>query len=280
MTHPRRRLALLWLATLTPAVLIAILIAQNAVDLPHMDDWSLSSGTLILARTGCLGWSSLIAQHNESRPLFPRLVFLTLGTLSRGDVRWQLWFNFALACAVSYCVFRLAEKTVTAAPWPLLGLTFLANLLIFTPKQAETWLWSTYVGLEPIACLCAALALLLSDLGGRRKLVLPGALCTVATFSYANGLSTWLVAAPLVTVVLGRRAFAWWGLGLPLNAAAYFYGYTRPGHHPRLVEGLQPVRLAHYQLAFAGSPWGIDRLSVATVIGAVLLACFASAVGC
>jgi hypothetical protein len=121
------------------------------------------------------------------------------------------------------------------------------------------------------------LALLLSGLGGRTKLGLGMALSTVATYSYANGLSTWFVAAPLVALVLGWRALAHWVLGLTLNAAVYFDGYTRPWYHPALVEGLRPTRLAHYQLAFAGSPWGMDRLSVATLAGASVLVCFASA---
>jgi hypothetical protein len=111
-----------------------------------MDDWDLIGGTLLRARSGQLDIEHIFAQHNESRPLFPRLLFLAVGTVARGQTGWFLLIGFSLACLVSWSVFHLARATITANPSPLWGLTFLANLLIFTPKQAETWLWSSYLG--------------------------------------------------------------------------------------------------------------------------------------
>lgn len=265
----------LWLATLPPAAALAVLIANNAVDVLFMDDWSLVGETLIQAGSGQLDLAHLIRQHNESRPFFPRLLFLAIGTVTQGDFRWLLLLTFTLACLVSYSVFFLARATVTRRVWYLWGLTFLANLLIFTPKPAKMWLMGSYVGLEPIACLTASLAVLHSRLSPGRKVAIGAALCTVATFSYANGLSLWLLVAPVLLLSVGPRWLGWWALGLLLNAGLYFHGYVTPAHHPSLLDGMQPLRLGHFVLAFLGASMGLNRLAIATAVGAVFLAVFA-----
>jgi hypothetical protein len=278
----RRRSArpvLLWLLTLAPAVLIGVLIARHGVDMPEGDGWGLSSDVLIRARTGRLTPEFLISQHNESRPLVPRLIFLLLGLASRGDLRWQLWLNLGLACAVSWFLYQLARRTVTTAPRTLWALTFLANLVLFTPKHGGIWLSACYIGLEPVVCFAAALTLLTSSRGGRARLWWCALLATAATFSYANGISTWLLLAPVVGLALGWRALGGWLLALAANAAAYFHGYATPAHHPRLAEGLNPGRLAHYELAFVGSPWSGESLSQATAAGAALLLLFTASAG-
>jgi hypothetical protein len=97
-------------------------------------------------------------------------------------------------------------------------------------------------------------------------------LCLAANYSYSNGMFTWVLAGPVVATTTSLRWLAPWVLGFLLNAAAYFRGYVQP---PDLMSGLDPVRLAHYFLAFLGAPLGVNRLAVATTVGAVLLVAFA-----
>jgi hypothetical protein len=262
------KLGWLWLATLPPAILVATLVARNAVDTLFMDDWSMVGNTLIRAGSADLGIKDLIAQHNESRPLFPKLLFLGVGLLAEGETRWCLLVSPMLACLVSYSVLFLARATVAAKPWHLWSLTFLANLLIFTPKQGEAWLWSSYLGLEPIACLAVSLAVLHSSLSPTKRLAISAALCTIATFSYANGLSTWLLVAPVVALAFGPWRLGWWTIGLALNASVFFHGYVKPPQHPPLLEGLRPLRLSQYVLAFLGAPLGLNEVALASAVGA------------
>lgn len=260
-----------WLAALPPAGLVAVLILRNAVDTPYWDDWRLIGDLLVRARSGELGLGDLLAWHNDSRPFFPRLLFLLVGLLTEGDGRWLLLVTLSLAGVVSGSVFVLARATVTMRPWPLWGLVLLANLLIFTPKQAEVWLWSSYVGLAPIAALAATLALLHSGLAPGPKVAIGAALCTVATFSYANGLATWILVAPVLALAVAPRWLAWWALGFLLNAGVFFSGPAGPGGLASIPEGLQPIRLGHYVLAFLGGPLGLNRLGIATAVGALFL---------
>ncbi len=266
------RAVLAWLGSLAAAAPVAVIVATNAVDTLFMDDWDLVGRTLVEARSGRLGIEQLFGQHNESRPFVPRLLFLTIGTAGRGDTRWLLAANLTLGGLISYLLFRLIETTVTRQPLHLFGLALLANLLLFTPKQAEIWFWPSYVGLEPIAGLCAALAVLHSGLSSAAKVATAAVLCLAATYSYANGLFTWVLAIPVVATTTSLRWLGPWALGFLLNAAAYFRGYVRP---PDLMSGLDPIRVAHYFLAFLGAPLGVNRLAVATIVGTVLLIAFA-----
>jgi hypothetical protein len=266
------RAVLAWLGSLAAAAPIVVIVATNAIDTLFMDDWDLVGRTLVEARSGRLGIQQLFSQHNESRPFVPRLLFLAIGTAARGDTRWLLAANLALGALISYLLFRLIGATVTRQPLHLFGLALLANLLVFTPKQAETWFWPSYVGLEPIACLCAALVVLESGFSPAARVATAAVLCLAATYCYANGLFTWLLAAPVVAITTGVRWLAPWALGLLLNAAAYFRGYVQPSDP---MSGLDPVRLAHYLLSFLGAPLGLGRVAVATTVGAVLLVAFA-----
>jgi hypothetical protein len=261
-------------ATLFPAVLIADLIVDNAVDMPSMDDWGIVSNTLIRARLGVLDWEYLFQQHNESRPLFPRLLFLVISLVARGDTRWLLVVSFVLACAVSYSVFSLGKSTLTTRAWPLWGMGVLANLLIFTPNA--TWLMGSYLGLVPIACLTVSAVVLRSDLGTAKRFALSGVLCLIGTFSYANGLTTWLLAAPIVACSLGRRWLGGWALAFLVSAGLYFQGYVRPGNHPPLLDGLDPLRLGHFVLVFWGGPLGLNRAPIAAGVGTLLIGLFAA----
>jgi hypothetical protein len=175
-------------------------------------------------------------------------------------------------------VFVIARRTVVWGGSPLAAATLLANTLVFTPKQGETWLTSCAVGSAPIACLSATFAILLSRLGAPTRMALSMVLCTAATYSYGNGLSTWLLAAPVVVAFVGWRALGVWTIASALNVGSYFLGYFTPAGMPSLSEGLRPARLAHYFLAFAGAPWGIDHLGLATIVGGFLIACFSGAV--
>jgi hypothetical protein len=253
---------------------LAVLVVRNLPGVLFADDWDLVGGTLIAKGAGELDLGHLLSQHNESRPLVPRLLFLAIGTVAPGGLRWLPLLSLVLAGLVSWCLFRLAEATLAARPARLVGLFVLANALVFTPKAAEAWLWSSYLGLLPIACLVGSLALLKVNRPAPGTVFAAAGLCSVATFSYANGLSTWLLAGAVVASVAGRRWLGVWLGGLVLNAGVYFHRYVRPASHPDLFEGLEPVRLGHFVLAFLGAPLGLNRLSLATAVGSLLTAVF------
>ncbi len=239
--------------SIMPACLVLTLILKYGVDIPHWDEWhyvlffeKFSQGTLTL--------SDLFAQQNEYRQFFPNLIFVGLGWLTKWNKRYELLVSFALACLVSFNLYRLGRLTVDGSPARRIMIYFLTNLLIFSPVQYFNWL----VGMQiiyfmPIACLTTCLVIAYSQLGARAKFLSCMCLAAVSTFSSANGILCWLVL-PLLTWPNSRAELhnkRWlllaWIVGFVVCVALYFNGYQKILGHPSLSESLiHPVKALVY----------------------------------
>ncbi|HEX8070230.1 MAG TPA: hypothetical protein VF546_09790 [Pyrinomonadaceae bacterium] len=271
-----------WLALL-PACFTGILTLRCAVDLPYADELSLVA-LFEKAAHGALTFHDLFAQQNEYRQFFPNLLIVTLGRLTRWDVRYEMLVSFLLACLVSFNLYHLGRLTVGDSRGPRLSLYLGANLLIFSTMQGENWLQGQQL-IYFIAVACVTTCLLLAQcarLGTGSKFLLCGALAVVSSFSSANGLLCWLVALPPLALPAWRQERArgrlWgvgWLAGLALCAAVYFYDYRKPAPHPALTEALShPARAVVYLLASLGRPLAFGLVS-ASCVGAALLCLFA-----
>lgn len=280
---PVKQLAekLAFLLAIIPAVLTGILIVKYGVNVPFWDQWPLASMYQKIY-AGNLTFQDLIAQHNESRKFFPRLLFIGLAYLTGGDLRYEMLVIFILACLVSFNLYRLSLLTVGGSKVKLLLLACLSNLLIFSPIQHENWLFSIQVVvLAPIACLTLSILAAYSNLSLRTKILIGIVLSTISTFSYANGLLCWILVFPAIALAnpqawKGLLKQKWlivaWGVGFISNAVLYFYDYKKPPYHPSFNEGLlQPLKAINYFLVFLGMPLAQNNLTVATIVGAFLL---------
>ena len=127
---------LTFIASFSPAILLALLINQNAVSIPVWDGWE-----RIAFFEGPLTWKELYAPHIDHRMVFPRLLMVGLGHLGDGDLRWEIAVTFLFGLAVGIGVWRLALATIGRESWGA-WLTFLCNLWIFSPIQYDNWLWA------------------------------------------------------------------------------------------------------------------------------------------
>lgn len=299
MRRPRRHAlaarALLVGLAIIPACLILLLILRYGVDMPVWDQWEyvpffekFSQGTLTLG--------DLFAQQNEYRQFFPNLIFVGLGWLTRWNLRYEMMASFALACLVSFNVYRLGRLTLGGGnPARGLAIYVLANLLIFSPIQYDNWLQGMQlIYFMPVACISTCLVVAYSKLSARTKFAACMCLSVVSTFSSANGILCWLVVLPVLAWSGSReewRAKRWlvsaWMAGLLLSAAVYFYDYQKPVHHPGLSElAVHPLKAAAYLMVLLGNaldvggvlflknPWGTSHKIVAAATGLTLAALF------
>jgi hypothetical protein len=281
-----RRALVVGLAVL-PVGFAALFIATYSVDMPYHDQWETARLFVYLAE-GSLSFTHLFAQQNEFRQLFPHLLFLALGTITRWNVRYEMLVSLLLACLVSFNIYRISRVTITGAE-KRLWLLFGTNLLIFSPVQYETWLLGIQVVyLAPIACLTTCLSVAYSSLSLKAKLAIGVLLSIVSTFSSANGFLCWVLALPVFLVVCDwRRPFvpfliAGWVALCLLSVSFYLHGYQTPEWHPSLTESLRhPARALTYLAAFLGAPLapgnGIPRLAAAIIVGTLASILFASA---
>lgn len=276
---------LLLALAILPACFLGILILIYSIDVPVMDQWGVPP-LFEKLHNGSLSFIDLLAQHNESRKFFPRLIFLSLGYLTHWDVRYEMLIIFLLACVVSLNVYLLSNITVTGSTVKRLLLAIISNLLIFGPIQWDNWLFGIQIVVfVPIVCITTCILVAYSSLATRTKLLISICLSTISTFSYANGILCWVVVLPILILKSRNRLnkntclIFVWITGFILNLVVYFYNYKKPLGHPSFSEALvHPLQTVHYFISFLGAPFafviGINRLTAATIIGFVLLLLF------
>jgi len=158
----------------------------------------------------------------------------------------------------------------------------LASVLIFSPIQWQNWLWGIQIlFFMPIACLTGAVVFCYSDFSPWAKLWISGALATIATYSYANGMICWVALLCLVLMQFERngdklKAAGVWIALAGGNLAAYFYGFHRVGETGKLSDSLEmPYKAIRCFLAYLGAPLGSARglvdLKLAIIIGALIV---------
>ena len=242
------------------------------VDLPFADGWDTPGGLLEAGLDGRLGLADLFEQHNESRPLFPRLFFYAFAHL----FGWHPKAFMLLSWVVTLVVACLVSRWLVAlgrGPVPLWG-AFVVSSLLFSLAQYANFLWGIQLVVF-IPSLCLVLAL-----ESARRVVSCGvllastiALCLLATFSYANGMLLWLVAAPFSALVSEwqrgsvKSARAWGGVYALCGVVAlacYFFDYRRPPTHASMMAGLEaPLAALVFFARWVGAPfsgvfWGLE----------------------
>lgn len=277
-----------FILALLPAIILGLLILNNAVNIPYWDQWEVVN-VLQAFHQGQLSFQTFFYQQNESRLAFPRIFFLSLAQLTHWDVRYEMLSSFLLICLVSYSIYRLSRLTVKVNPLVSLLILFLSNLLTFAPIQYENWLWGIQlIVFVPITCITLCILTAYSTLSSKAKFLICVSLCTISTFSYANGIIAWILIYPVLSI---SKSWKWrdifkekllvtgWMLCFSINAIVYFYDYNKPSHHPSFFYSLQhPFQALEYFLSFLGSPFRFSTsqgdIILAVILGAVLLLTF------
>ena len=273
----RWELLLLALALLPPAYLLRTIL-RLGVDTPYMDQWE-TAALFANWSDGTLGFGDLWAQQNESRMVFPRLLFLGLGLATGWNVVAEMIPAFLLAAFASWAIGTLDRRVLGGPRAATLGRLAFANLLLFGPIQYENWLWGHQaVVFVPPACLLGGFLVASSRRGTGPRWIAAGALALVATFSFANGMLLWLLL-PLALLsgdepdprARRRRAAIWTSVAVA-SIAIYMAGYVKPEAQPGFLETLRhPLRAAQYMAVLLGSPLaqgiGHTGIEAATAIG-------------
>lgn len=224
----RYRVAFLILAAIAPIVLLIGCIARYGVNVPVGDEWALVP-LFEKWRGGQLTFADLYQQHNEHRILLPKLIYLAFAELTGWNLRAEMFFSVLLCVGTSAGIYALLRRTVGGGQGGLLLLCGAANLLMFSPAQAQNWLWGFQLQMFiPNLCLVATLVVLASDAAWRWKFGASVLLIMAATFSFGSGLLLW----PVVALFLwmrgeGRSRIVAWLVAAAAVAALYFPGYYR-----------------------------------------------------
>lgn len=249
-----------------PAAVVCLLfVLARSSAAPYWDQLTIAH---FLASTFERGYplvSELVAQHNESRKLFPRLLFWLLALPNHWDVRREMLAHVSLLVFGAVLLTSLARRTLP--PGPAAVASAVGGTLLFSLSQWQNLLWGIQVVTSiPTVMLLLAMWVLTGPAGRLSQRAYVGRLSAaivaafVANYSYASGMALWLLLLPVVLLSPAPSSTWRWGgltamaLAATASLTGYFMHYTRPADHPPADVVLSfPLAGANYFLAFLGN---------------------------
>jgi hypothetical protein len=193
---------------------------------------------------------------------------------------------FVLVCGLCALLLVLLRKTPGASLLSSLLTWGLMVSLCFAPVQVENFLYGIqgeafFIG----TALVAAAAINMSGVLFRTKALCNVILAFIATYTFANGMLLWVLAAPLAgpNESTPRTSRIRWSITYALvgvtSIGCYFIGYHRPSYHPELASVVGSFgQLFHYFVLWIGRYFASD-FADPLILGAITMLLFASALG-
>lgn len=277
----RARATSLILLSALPAVFLVAMIERYGVDVPYMDQWDMvPTMQLAFEYEGGPRLVDLRSQHCEHRPLFPRIVMVAMGRLTRWNLIWEMRLNVALAGGMLLVLgsYSGALRTIAGRPPPIVPCY---SLLVFSLVQYQNWLMGPTFFLN---ALSAVVALVFLSSSGLAVGALSGAVVAgvISSYSMGNGLLVWPLGAALIAFAPGatkaRRvgAATIWLSVASLVILSYFDNFHLEGHHStglrlplrHVIE--DPAAYGGFVLTFLGAPLTSEHVRFAGLLGLLI----------
>lgn len=269
------------LVALLPFLLIVALVKHFGVNVPVTDQYALVP-LFKKIDAGTLGFRDIWAQHNEHRIVFPRIVLLTLASLTHWSIKAEVATSLLIAAAGYYALFLILQRLPYGEKTRLfvIGAT---SLWYFSPVQWENWLWGWQV--EWFMCVTAslwALYLLFSVAPKPKpgpKLIVAAIFGFIATFSLGSGPIIWIVGLTTLGLrKMHKSQIYFWILCSVLSIGLYTVGYKNPPLRPTTRDQLvlfvhKPMQFVSAYLAYIGRPIAAEPYA-AMLSGSMLIAIF------
>jgi hypothetical protein len=271
--------------SILPFLYLVSLCRHMHVDVPFGDQFELVQ-PLNKMDQGTLSLYDVWRQHNEHRPMFPILVMLGLARATGWNISAEIALNVVLGAAIFAVCAAALRRAWPDGPASRYGLMPLFALLMFSPDQWENWLWGWQISIFLGGLAGAAGVLLLTDPVPTRWRFAGALACgVVATYSFASGLTFWVIGAvPLWLNPQQRRAgrIASWVVVGAATIGSYFYHYhPNPGHPSMLLNfvSLRAFRnLLVYLAKYLGASVASYSVHAAAVAGAFAVVCYVALV--
>jgi hypothetical protein len=270
----------MFVALWTLPILAALYVVwRQTVAFPFWDEWNTPGAQLASWYRGTLTFAELCSQHNESRKLVPRLIYLPLFATAGWDVRLILPLVFGVVGLMAVGLYHLAHRTIRSRI--AAHLAFIAmNFLLFSPRQYQSFSngiqWETFI---PGLALVLALLVNLSTRTPARKTVYNALLALVSTYTFANGMLLWLLAFPVTTVrekSKSSRPQLFWRVAYvtaaAVSIACYFISYRHPPLSPPPASPISDAPgLLQFFLIWVGS---LFRVRNPVLVGGLIVTLF------
>ncbi len=195
-----------WLPPLTLALLMALLVRMCGLNVPYNDDFDSPGKMLFDWLQGDFGWHNLWQQHNESRLVIPRLIWLVEAfTIGWSTKHWM--YASVLMCALqAYLLALLLRQIVRHDLLRWLVAICVSLLLLHSQFAPGTFLrGSQGIVLVPSLFIVLGLFLYSRPISFRSKLLLYVILAELSTLTFVNGMIVWVLLYPFFPVLHAMR---------------------------------------------------------------------------
>lgn len=264
---------------LLPVLFLGVLIYNNSHNVLLADEWSTPGHILLKSVDTNLTFQDFISQHNESRKIFPKVLYYSLSKISGLDITHVIFIRFGLSVLCFFLLLKLFQKQNYQIFY-----SFIISILLFSPTQALSHLTSIQVITLIPPLLIILFYSFYKKLNNLGLFLLYISNCLIATFSFANGMLIWIILFPVFCSELKNkesyiRTFSLLAvLCFFATLYIYFIDYSRPEIHPSILEGLnRPLKSLRYLFLWLGSPFAIayaDSGFIGSVIGCTSLSVF------
>jgi hypothetical protein len=245
------------------------------VDVPYWDHWERIS-LFEKSFEGTLTFYDLWRQQCEHRPLFPRLIMISLARISQWKMSYEVTTNILISIAMFLTVIFQLKRTerIIGNNRPC-WLVLVISLIIFSLAQNECWLWGwTMIIFLNIFAVTAGIIVLVnfgSRWAGFCSAVLLG---IIGTYSFASGLIFWIIGLFILLSVKQcdkrnkiLKSIIWAAISI-LIITSYMYSFGTKDNHPSIIFALKnPEKYIGYVLIYLGSPVYSYHPIIAGILG-------------
>lgn len=218
-----------WLYALALTALFVRYIWHNALLAPSLDQWLATYPLVVAAFDGQINLADVVQTYMGHRHTIPNLIALLGASLTRWDVRFDLFVNILLIVGCVVVVLALFHRSRLPA---LLGFTAVAVIAILTtPAQFFNQVFGFQICIMLMMLALYGCAYALAWRGPTRSTwLVASAAALVATWSFVAGNLLW-VLVPIGMWLAGERRwgrFALWTGFAALNIGLFLWGYPPP----------------------------------------------------
>jgi len=260
-------------------LMIIVFINNYAPAVPTADSLGLAS-LLQKMHSGSLTVSDVWESHaNEHKIFFPVGIELLLAKITGWNIWYELYGTLVIAIIAFLFIYLILRKTIGQSHPDLLPyLLIVFALMIFSPAPWESWLLIGGIAIFlNITAILGALWAVVQWEGKWRGILIAIPFCFIASFSFSNGLISWIM---IIGLLLFRKPIKWKHiillcLAFALTLIMYFNNYIAPTSHPLLSSGSKLWQLPLFFAAFIGAPIGLGKMIPSIAIGIILILVFA-----
>ncbi len=277
-----------WPLIFLPAILALGLMLHFSVDVPFWDEWHVPGGIYEQIIEGTVSYQDFFSQYNESRKLFPKLIFVAFGFTLGWHVTIFMVLSWVFVLLTFVFLVKLLPDETGESPSILPYIALLIGALLFSASQWENQLWGIQlVVFIPAFCLSLSLLLQTRLKSYGLKVAACAVLSVISTYSFANGMLVWFLAFPFLRIWLTNdwkenprsekiKLISWTLAYIVLAIATislYFRDYQSNGiHHYLSIMTQDPILTFKYYMAWLGSPLRYEpQIRAAIIVGLGIL---------